>query len=154
MFLQETQILSGKDVENLVSNQSLWENAIRKADITAANKYALRMTRAVHALRETEAGRSELEKLLSDPKPNLRLWAAGSVMAWAPDIALPILAELLHEPLGKEAALQESVDIRTNAKGYLARHFGLHPSDLRELPGRLADIGIDLPDDTVSQLRR
>lgn len=145
--------MSGKDVEILLTNQSRWEEAIRSADIPAANKYALRMTHAVRALRETDDGRCELEKLLANSTPNLRLWAAGSVIAWAPDMAVPVLAKLLHESLGKGASLQENVDIRVNAQGYLARHFGLHPSDLRELPSRLADMGIDLPEETARRLR-
>lgn len=145
--------MSGKDVESLLRSQSLWENAIRKTDIPTANKHALRMTHIVRALRETEAGRLELEKLLTNPKPNIRLWAAGSASAWAPDIAVPVLAKLLYERLEKEASLQEEVGIRINAKGYLARYFGLHPADLRELPDRLANMGISLPEDTARGLR-
>ena len=144
---------TSQNVETLLENHSLWQGAIRRDDIPAANGYALWMTRAIRALRETETGRSELEGLLKDPRPNLRLWAAGSVAAWAPDIAVPVLARLLYEPLDKDAVPQEDVGIRMNAQGYLARHFGLHPSDLRELPGRLADMGIALPEETARQLR-
>jgi len=142
-----------KDVKLLLENQAHWEQAIRKDDVPTANRYALRMTHAVWRLRETEAGRAELEKLLTHPKPNLRLWAAGSVEAWAPDLAVPVLAKLLYEPLEEDGGAIEDVGIRMNAQGYLARHFGLHPSDLRELPERIADMGIDLPEETMRELR-
>ncbi|MAS03447.1 MAG: hypothetical protein CL534_01895 [Ahrensia sp.] len=142
-----------RDIELLLESQTHWERAIRKDDVPTANRYALRMTHAVRRLRETEAGRTELEKLLTHPKPNLRLWAAGSVEAWAPDLAVPVLARLLYEPLEKDGGAIEDVGIRMNAQGYLAEHFGLHPSDLRELPRRLADMGIDLPEETARQLR-
>jgi len=141
-----------KDVKTLLENQMFWEKAIRRDDVPSANKYALRMTHAVRRLRETEAGRSELDKLLTHSKPNIRLWAAGSAEAWAPDLAVPVLARLLYEPLEKDGGAIEDVGIRMNAKAYLAQHFGLHPSDLRELPGRLADMGIDLPDETARRL--
>ena len=64
-----------RDIELLLESQTHWERAIRKDDVPTANRYALRMTHAVRRLRETEAGRTELEKLLTHPKPNLRLWA-------------------------------------------------------------------------------
>jgi len=148
----ETRIPAMKDVKTLLENQMFWEKAIRRDDVPSANKYALRMTHAVRRLRETEAGRSELDKLLTHSKPNIRLWAAGSAEAWAPDLAVPVLARLLYEPLEKDGGAIEDVGIRMNAKAYLAQHFGLHPSDLRELPGRLADMGIDLPDETARRL--
>ena len=141
------------DISRLLENQTHWERAIRRDDVPTANKHALRMTHAVWRLRETEAGRTELEKLLTHSKPNIRLWAAGAAEAWAPDLAVPVLARLLYEPLEKDGGAIEDVGIRMNAKAYLARHFGLHPSDLRELPGRLADMGIDLPEETARRLR-
>lgn len=153
MFRQGIRIQTMKNVESLLENQLLWEAAIRKPDIPTANKYALRMTHIVRALRETEDGRLALEKLLRHSKPNIRLWAAGSVAEWNPDAAVPVLAKLLHEPLEKEASAQEGVGIVIDAQGYLAHCFGLHPADLRELPGRLADMGIGLPEDTSRRLR-
>lgn len=150
---QETRTLIMKNVDSLFENQSLWEEAIRKTDIPKANKYALRMTHIVRALRDTEDGRLELEKLLTHSKPNIRLWAAGSVVQWNPDAAVPVLAKLLYEPVGKEASTQEAVGIVIDAQGYLAQCFGLHPADLRALPSRLADMGINLPEETARRLQ-
>jgi hypothetical protein len=62
-------------ITSLLKNQLLWEKAIRKSDISKANRYALRMTHIVRALRETEDGCLVLEKLLTHSKPNIRLWA-------------------------------------------------------------------------------
>lgn len=154
MSRSETDKVAMEALDSLLDNQTRWEHAIRKADIPTANKHALRMTHAVRALRESESGRSELEKLLANSKPNLRLWAAGSVLEWAPDIAVPVLAKLLYELLERDSTPQEDVSIQMNAEGYLARYFGLHPSDTREMPGRLAAMGIELPEKTARQLRR
>ncbi|MFZ2102952.1 MAG: hypothetical protein WAU86_20550 [Oricola sp.] len=138
----------------ILENDEGWRKAVRQNDISRANRHTRRITEAVIELREDETGRELLEQLLSSPIAHLRLWAAGSVMKWDPDRAIPVLARLLFETLDEGSTTEEIVHVQFSAEGYLARHFGLHHSDLRRLPERLAAMGIGLPDELVTRLTR
>jgi len=103
-------------------------------------------------LMKTSEGRAAMEELLQNPSPWLRYAISTAVIEWAPEKAIPVLARLLHEPLEEEMEPWEEVSVRTQACMPLAYHFGYHPSNWSELPERLAEYGIDLPEETVYRL--
>jgi hypothetical protein len=54
-----------------------------------------RLHAAFKELRKTEPGRMEIERLMADEVPHVRLWAAAHCLTWANDRARPVLIELV-----------------------------------------------------------
>jgi len=90
-------------------------------------------------------GRDVLEHLLSHETPQVRMWAAGQVIKWDPDKAIPILGHLMVDKLPDETAPMERVTIRMGASSYLEKHFGVKNYDRNELIEPLRAYGIDVP---------
>jgi hypothetical protein len=125
--------------------EELRMQAVRRLDVPAANRYLLRVSAASKALAATPDGRDELEKLLSHPTEYIRLSAAGTIMRWAPEKAIPIFGQLLVDHLSAITSVDERLDIRITAKDWLYRHFNIRSFDRNDLIEPLKAYGIDLP---------
>jgi hypothetical protein len=132
--------------ERFLKYQALQRAAQRRRDIPAANRHVDKVTEALGVLAASREGRQRLEGLIAHPDPSTRGRAASEVIAWAPERAIPVLAKLLYEPQDPEAVAFEKVGVSLEAQNALAQYFGLPMHDVRELPDRLADMGIDLPE--------
>jgi hypothetical protein len=75
------------------------------------NKLVDRMQVIHLVLRETEAGRAGITRLALDENPTVAGWSATNAMAWAPEVARPVLEELAQRPglgsISAEYALKE-----------------------------------------------
>ena len=150
---------SGGDIarwtESFRRHQALEAAALRRRDIPAANRHAEMAGAALRALSEAGVeGRSALEELMQDADPSTRGRAASEVISWDPNRAIPVLARLLHEQRAPESVSVETVGTQLEAQHALQDYFGLDLFDARELPGRLSQMGIDLPEKTARRLRR
>ncbi|GLS32970.1 hypothetical protein GCM10007937_46800 [Mesorhizobium albiziae] len=76
--------------------------------------------------------------------PEVCVVAAGQVMAWAPDKAIPVLGKLVVEWLRKDPR-KGYVAVRTEAKARLYDHFGIKDFDQNKLIEPLKAFGINLP---------
>lgn len=139
----------------LLKYQALEAAAERRGDRRAANRHVDKLVEALDNLELSGTeGPARLEALLSDTRPRIRGLAAGRVLDWKPALAIPVLARLMHEPLDPDSVSTERVGIRMEAEYDLAAHFGLPFADNRQLPDRLADLGIQLPAKTVQMLKK
>lgn len=64
----------------------------------AWNKLVQRQQWFQLALRETEEGRALITALVDHERVQVRVWSATSALAWAPDVAVPALRELMSAP--------------------------------------------------------
>jgi hypothetical protein len=69
-----------------------WDDA--KATPRVANKLFDRNHTVYKQLRETEAGRQAIIRLLTDDNVAVRMTAAVESLAWVPDDAVPVLEEI------------------------------------------------------------
>jgi hypothetical protein len=76
--------------------------------------------------------------------PEVRLRAAGQVLAWAPKLAVPVLGDLLvnWRPTDPRRGY---VAVRTEAKEWLYDYFGITDFDRNKLIEPLRAYGIELP---------
>lgn len=133
-------------LERVYKYQELYQAAVRQEDVPTANRHILRVSESVDALAALiPEGREALESLLTHPDAYLRLRAAGSVIGWSPEKAIPVLGRLLSEDLGPKLSPDERLDIRTEAKGWLYEHFGIHSYNRNDLIEPLRAYGVDLP---------
>ena len=152
-----TRLPSAGDIEGwtkrFLKYQALQRAAMRRRDIPAANRHIDKITEALDMLSASRGGRSRLEQLVEHPDPSTRGRAASEVIEWAPEQAVPVLAKLLYEPQDPDAVAFEKVGVSLEARTALTEYFGLPRFDARELPGRLSDMGIELPERTVRLLK-
>lgn len=141
-------------IDDLLREQARWEAAMRGSDALATDNAAERGDKILDTLAGTEAGKIALEELLSCSSPGLRLGVAATVRRWNPEKAVPVLAQLMHEALDPNVAPWEDAGIRMNARIVLMDQFGLRLDDTIALAGKLAEMGISLPDWLERQLRR
>lgn len=139
-------------VNNLIDKQARWDAATHGDKSATIDTYADEGSKLISRLSETTQGRAALEALLSDGSPGLRLGVSAAVIDWNPDMAVPILANLMFEDFDSDAAPWANAGIRMHARLLLMQHFGL--ADFPPLPDRLADMGIKLPDWLKRELRR
>lgn len=133
-----------KLVGALMKHQALEIEACEREDIAAANRQVDKLSAVLDQLARTAVGRQALEKLMSHEMPEVRLRAAGAVMAWAPDMAIPVLGRLVADWKPKDPH-RGYVAVRTEAKGWLYDHFGVTDFDQNKLIDPLRAYGIDLP---------
>jgi len=136
-------------IDEILRIHSSWRKARRRKDRKRAQQFADRFEQLAGELMQSAEGRAGLEGLLQDPSPQLRYAASSAVIEWAPEKAIPVLARLIYEPFDEEMEPWEEASVRTQACMPLAYYFGYHPSDWTELPERLAEYGIELPEETV-----
>jgi len=141
-------------IEEILRNHESWKKASRRRDRKRVQALRDRFVQLAGELMETPEGRAAMEGLLDHPSSRLRYAVSTAVIEWAPEKAIPVLARLIYEPFDEELEPWEEVSVRTRACMPLAYHFGYHPSQWTELPERLAEYGIDLPDETVRLLHR
>jgi hypothetical protein len=83
-----------KLTEEFAKNVAAQSDAIMSGDRTGGNKYAKRYIAAYKKLRDHgEAGRDALAGLLTHPRMDVRVYAAGCLLSDRPEQALPILRE-------------------------------------------------------------
>ncbi|GAB1581444.1 hypothetical protein [Phyllobacterium phragmitis] len=118
-----------------------------RADNTAAyNRLHKKVVEALNAILDAgPRGRDILEYFLNHETPQVRMWAAGQVIKWDADKAVPVLGHLLVDKLPQETAAMERVNIRMGASAYLEQHFGITNFDRNELIEPLKAYGIDVP---------
>ncbi|YBV98075.1 DUF2019 domain-containing protein [Phyllobacteriaceae bacterium JZ32] len=120
--------------------------ALLADDVPRANRYSDKVHAALNALTDRgEEGRRAFEELLTHPLPHMRLYAAGKVIKWKPDAAVPVLGRLLIEKFDDGTARLAAVDVRVSADNRLMEFFdikSLNPNDLIE---PIKAYGIDLP---------
>ena len=132
-------------IDQLFMDQDGYESAVRNSDVPKANRLLLRVSGGLDSLASRGAdGRLALERLLEQASPYMRLRAAGSVLSWAPEKAIPVLARLVDDELGVARTPEERLDIRTEAKGWLYRHFGIRNGDRNALIEPLKAYGVAL----------
>jgi hypothetical protein len=73
------------------------------------------------------------------------LRAAANVLEWSPEKAVPVLGRLLVEDLSAENSIDERIDIRVEASGWLYRHFGIRDYDRNKLIEPLRTYGVNIP---------
>ena len=152
MIQPPTEKDTRKNIDRLIDAQMRWDTATRHDDETAIERYAETGVALIGELTQSAAGKTALEGLLFDTSPGLRLAAATAVIQWDPDRAVPVLARLMYEDFTSNAAPWADAGFRMHARIGLLQHFGL--SDFPALPGRLADMGIEIPDWLARELRR
>ncbi|QKV17710.1 hypothetical protein [Oricola thermophila] len=134
--------------------QALETAAQRRRDIPVANRHVEKVTEALNALAASgPEGREVLERLMDDPDPSTRGRAARRVLAWDPDRAIPVLVRLLDVECAPPMVSVEAIVIEREAQFALLDHFGLDILDPTELPGRLAAMGIELPEKIARKMR-
>jgi len=132
--------------EEFVGSLKKQAEADRADNVFAYNRLHKKVVEALKAiLNAGPRGRDVLENLLSHETPQVRMWAAGQVIKWDPDKAIPILGHLMVDKLPDETAPMERVTIRMGASSYLEKHFGIRTYDRNELIEPLRAYGIDVP---------
>jgi hypothetical protein len=130
-------------VERLLRYQQLEIAAMEREDVSAGNRHFDKLHSALTQLAKTSSGRDALEHLLDHDTPEVRLRAAGQIMAWAPNKAIPVLGHLIAEWRPKDRN-KGYVAVRTEAKGWLYDHFGIKDFDQNKLIEPLKAYGIEL----------
>jgi hypothetical protein len=121
-------------------------DADRAQDIPAYNRLHKKVLEALTAIENAGSpGRDALERLMEHDIPQVRLWAAGRVIDWDPDRAIPVLARLIVEILPTESAPVERMSIRGTASSHLEKFFGITNFDRNELIAPLKAYGVNLP---------
>ncbi|TKT81274.1 hypothetical protein [Aquamicrobium sp. LC103] len=136
---------TAKALEKFLVHQEKYQAAVRRQHVPTANREILKVGAALGQLTATPEGRDILENMLRNPSAYLRLRAAGKVLAWAPDRALPVLGKLLVESLGEETSVDERIGIRVEAEGWLFQHFGIRNFDPDRLIEPMRAYGVELP---------
>lgn len=135
-------------VEDLVSEfvkfQCLEIMAQERDDVRSANRYFDGMYAALKALADSQEGRDALEELMEHDLPEVQLRAAGKVMSWAPEKAIPLLGRLIVEWRPKDPK-KGYVAVRIEASGWLYDYFGIKDFDRNKLIDPLRTYGIDMP---------
>jgi hypothetical protein len=132
-------------LDQLVKYQELHRQAVRRKNVPLANRQLLKVIAAADGLAASSRGRDILESLLDHRMAYMRVRAAARVLSWAPEKAIPVLGRLLMEDLGVESSVDERIDIRSEATGFLYRHFGIRSFNRNDLIEPLRAYGIDLP---------
>ena len=131
-------------VAEFVKHQSLEIAAQEREDTSSANRHFDKMYAVVKKLGNSQTGRSALEQLMSHVLPEVRLRAAGQVMSWAPEKAIPVLGRLVAEWRPKDPR-KGYVAVRFEAAGWLYDYFSIKDFDHNKLIEPLRAYGIDLP---------
>jgi predicted transcriptional regulator len=140
-----TRATSYRTLDQLAKHQELHRQAVRRQNIASANRQLLKVIAAADGLAASSRGRDILESLLEHRMAYMRVRAAARVLAWAPEKAIPVLGRLLVDDLGAESSIDERIDIRSEATGFLYRHFGIRSFNRNDLIEPLRAYGIDLP---------
>ncbi|SFK57776.1 hypothetical protein SAMN04488498_108176 [Mesorhizobium albiziae] len=143
-----TSRISEISVHELLKTFLKYENlrlrAVRRLDVPATNRNFLKAVAASDSLSQTAAGRAEIEKLLTHPMPYIRVRAAGAVMTWAPEKAIPVFGRMLDADLSAISSVDERLDIRIDSQDWLYQHFQIRSSDRNDLIEPLKAYGIEL----------
>ena len=128
----------------LLKYQKLEIAASERDDIDSANRYFDRLSAALDQLATTSPGRDTLERLMQHEMPEIRLRAAGRVMAWAPEMAIPVLGRLLVDWKPRDPR-KGYVAVGDGARMRLYQHFGIRSYNRNDLIEPLRRYGIELP---------
>jgi hypothetical protein len=82
------------DTDDLLAQYAEAARGTDTLDPEINNKWADKLHRCYKQLRTTEEGRNGISRLIADPNPHVRAWAAAHTLMWAPEIARPALEEL------------------------------------------------------------
>lgn len=118
--------------------------AVRRQDVPAANRCLLKVSSCLDAVAGLPGGKALLEKLLDHDEPYIRLRAAGSVMDWMPDLAIPVFGRLLAEDINNLSPY-ERLDIHAEAVGWLYKYFKIRSFNQNDLIEPLRAYGVELP---------
>jgi hypothetical protein len=66
-------------------------------DFVAGNECADALQRTGRVLRRSPAGQDELKKMLEHEDTFVRLWASGDALAFAPELAVPVLEAIASQ---------------------------------------------------------
>ncbi len=124
--------------------EELRMQSVRRLDVPEANKYVLKAAAAAEALSKTAEGRAEIEKLLGHATLYVRVRAAGAVMDWAPDKAIPVFGSMLDADLSSIPSIDERLDIRVISRDWLYKHFNIRSANRNDLIEPLRAYGIEL----------
>lgn len=153
-MIRQTSENSIQDLlEAFLDYEELRMQAVRRLDVPKANKYVLTAAAAANVLSKTAQGRAEIEKLLRHPTLYIRVRAAGVVMDWAPEKAIPVFGAMLDADLSSIPSVDERIDISVTSKDWLYGHFNIHNADRNALIEPLRAYGIELKhrDETLWQ---
>jgi len=131
-------------VDRLIESQKLEIAAREREDTRAGNRQVDKISAALRELVQSPSGREALEHLLTHEIPEVRLQAAGEVMAWAPRKAIPVLGRLILEWRPKDPR-KGYIAVRFLAGLQLYEYFGIKDFDHNKLIEPLRAYGIELP---------
>jgi hypothetical protein len=127
-------------VTAIVAHEDSHRLAVRRDDIRGANRWFEKSRVALDDLAgRVPDGRTSVEALLWHSSSFVRLAAAAKVREWAPDLAIPVLADLYLVEREADTSTSERGSVAISAKGLLYRIFGITSYD---------------PDDLIEPLRR
>jgi hypothetical protein len=86
--------MNAHDVQDLLARYRAAASGTTDENSEQQNKSADRVHACYKSLRETPEGREGIIALISDPNPQVQLWAASHSLAWSPDAARPVLERL------------------------------------------------------------
>lgn len=133
-------------VQSLVECEEQRRLAVRRQDIRNTNRWFDRVSAILDDLTgQGPEGRAALEALLNHTSSFVRLSAAAKVREWAPDLAIPVLADLYLVEREPNASPSERNEVNMSAKGLLYRIFGITSYDPDDLIEPLKDYGIAWP---------
>jgi len=143
-----TSASSDASIEELVATlfnfQKLQIAAMEREDVRGGNRHFDRLYAALKQLASTPRGRDALEGLMQHEMPEIQVRAAGQVMAWAPEIAIPVLGRLVVDWRPRDPR-KGYVGVGTEAASWLYQHFGIKDFDRNKLIEPLRRYGIELP---------
>lgn len=130
-------------VETLLRYQRLQIEAFERDDIRTGNRHFDKLSAALEQLANTPPGRDALERLMQHEMPEVCVRAAGMVIGWAPDIAIPVLGRLMVDWRPKDTR-KGYFSVGGSAKMRLYRHFGIRTYHRNDLIEPLRRYGIEL----------
>lgn len=107
--------------------------AVRAFNTPEVNRWVRKSVPVQESLASTPGGRVALESLLTQADPYILVRAAGVVIKWAPEKAIPIFASMLDADLSSIDSPDERLDIRQTSKEWLFSYFGITNADRNAL---------------------
>lgn len=143
MSIRDTDSMTLRLVDELVEYQMREIAAWAADDTNAVNRNVAQIIKRLDLLKGTRDGRTALEDLMSHELPEVRLTAAGAVLAWAPEKAIPVLGRIVAErrPPSPDKPRQP---IAFDAAISLYEHWGIRSYNRDDLIEPLARYGIEL----------
>jgi hypothetical protein len=82
------------DIADLLARYRQATDGTSSAKPKEANKWHGKMHGAYKKLRESSEGQAAIVRLVEDPSPHVRCWAAAHSLAWQPELAKAALTQL------------------------------------------------------------